>query len=227
MSLHNNLAAKFIQRLDSLISHHDELIIAIHNKKNEATLKTELTIQFVVQSVLLWETFLNDLILAYIEMEPSRALASIENDVKQIVNTKYGERIKRAIKISLPRNPKRDTIIKLLDPKGWNITSNDADKLYATATKYISSKFAKNFAFDTDDSEFYNYLVALRNFLSHNSTGSKSKLKNSIASISTPKNSFLKAKSFHAKNYLKEITSSERSRALMLVNRIKEIAIKL
>ena len=84
-SLRDSEVTGFIGKVDSLISHHRELKIAIHNKRNEASLQSELAIQLALSLSVLWESFIHDILVAYILTDSARALCSLEERVRQSV----------------------------------------------------------------------------------------------------------------------------------------------
>jgi len=227
MTLRDTAVKRFTNRLEALISHHNELKIAIHNKRNEATLENELVTQFVLQATVIWESFLNDLILAYIEMSPSKAISSIETRIKQSVENKFGKSSRRALTFSHPGKATRAVLVSLLDHRGWNISSRDATGLATKANNLLASRYAKKFSLDSEDSEFFDYVVCLRNFLSHYSSGARNELRKTTVALSQRINAPLKANIGQIGNYLKSDGGGRTSRAVFVVLRIRNIASKL
>ncbi|MFQ5596697.1 MAG: hypothetical protein ACE5GK_01465 [Nitrospiria bacterium] len=227
MTLRDTTVRKFTKRIEGLISNHGELKLAIHNKRNEAVLENELVVQFVLQAAVLWESFQNDIILAYIEKSPSKALTSLEERIKQSVEDKFGKSCRRAITFSRPGNLTRTVLASLLDQKGWNISVKDAERLSTNANTLLASRFAKKFSLDRDDSEFYDYAISLRNYLSHYSSDAKSELKKKIGALCEPTNAPLKAQLRTIEGYLKAHGGTATTRAVFVVERMKQIAAKL
>ncbi len=224
MSIRDTTVQKFTDRLDGLIAHHSELKLAIHNKRNETTLEKELVTQFVLQASVFWESFQNDLLLAYIEMSPSKALGSLEQRVKQSVEGKFGKSTRRAFTFTRPGSPTRKILTSMLDHRGWNISATNSDKLASKANDLLASRFAKKFSLDSENSEFYDYAISLRNFLSHYSSGARVELQNRTNSLSEPANMPLKAQLGNIGNYLKVDGGAGVSRAEFVVSRFKNIA---
>ena len=71
-------------------------MLAVHNKRNQAALETMLVEQFVMLSVVQWESFINDLIIAYVLMRPNTALKSLRRRIEQSIERKFGERRRTA-----------------------------------------------------------------------------------------------------------------------------------
>jgi len=218
---------RFTERIDNLLSHHHEMKLAIHNKKNEITLMNELVVQFVLMVAVLWESHLSELILTYAEMAPKKALKSLESRIKRSVEGKFGASTRRAVSVTLPVLPTKAQLIRLLDQKGWNITATTADKLSSKANEWLRSRYARKFALDSADSEFFNYAISIRNYLGHFSDGSRSVLAKSAAALSEPDNQPLKGQLGKIGTYLRTSVSTEKSRAEFFADRVKQIAEKL
>lgn len=227
MSDRDKTVQRFVNQLNELLSHHGELKLAIHNKKNESTLENELVCQFVLQAAVLWESFQSDLLLTYIVMKPSKALKSLETRIRQSVGEKFGKGCRRATNFTRPSRPSRAVLEGLLDHRGWNLTVRNADKLSGRANDLLASRYAKRFSLERKDSEFYNYVVALRNYLSHYSSGARIELKKTIDALSDDSNHSLKAPISVIGRYLKSNTGNGTTRAELVVERIKDIARKL
>jgi hypothetical protein len=210
----------FDSQVERLLKHHKELKLAIHNKKNEASLQTELVTQFTLQTVVLWESFLSDLVIAYVLKDPKRALDSIKHKLKHSVSTKFGKEVSKCVKFSNPKIISDLKIRGLLDHKGWNITANNAESLSSIANERLASCYAKQFSLSAEDAEFFNYIICLRNYLSHYSAGSRTELRKAINGISRDENKDLKSSFSQIGTYLKHIIPSNHSRAEYIAERI-------
>jgi len=227
MSLCDNEVKRFVSRMKLLLNHHEELKLAINNKRNEASLENELVIQFALHIVVLWEAFINDLLLAYIEMYPKRALDSIEKRVRQSNEDKFGKSVGKCLSFSRPSNLSRAKLSAIIDHRGWNITPQRAEKLSAKANELIISRFAKKLSLNSEDSELFDYAANLRNFLSHSSRGARGILRESISNLSGRNNLPLKAKLGQIGPYLKGEAQPRKSRVVYIAHRLQNIAKKL
>lgn len=223
MSLSSREIDKFNRNLDILLSHHQELKLAIHNKKNEESLKSELVSQFILSVSVLWQSFMHDLLIAYILMDPSRAIESIKSRLSQSVESKFGAAVSKNTMFVKPKKLSRSTIIALLDPKGWNISVSTADKLSNKANDLLVSRYAIKFSLDSGNSEFFDYMVVFRNFLSHHSLGGRKELVEKINNLSDPVNNPLKGKFSQPGSYLKAIDNNI-SRAEFIIERLRDIS---
>src|SRR5262245_34802645 len=112
-------------------------MLAVHNKVNQAALETTLVEQFVMLSAVQWESFLNDLIIAYVMMRPQAAIKNLETRINQSVEGKFGERAAGCTIFKVPKPFTRPKIVGLLDPKDWNITVASAKELSAKANDLL------------------------------------------------------------------------------------------
>ncbi|MCX6900102.1 MAG: hypothetical protein NT105_15560 [Verrucomicrobia bacterium] len=220
--------ANFKRRLSKAIKCHAELMLAVHNKLNQAALETMLVEQFVMLSSVQWESFLNDLIIAYVLMRPGTALQSLEQRIEKSVQGKFGTQAVSCLTFKVRKPVTRQRIAGLLDPKDWNITVGSGEELSTKANDLLSAEFAKRFSLDKDDAQFIEFGVALRNFLGHRSDGARAELKAAIQSLSEPKNVCFRAvKLGDVGTYLKAKTPAGITRAVACATRLMEIAEKL
>lgn len=217
----------FDLQVERLLKHHKELKLAINNKKNEASLQTELVTQFILQIVVLWESFLSDLMISYVLNDPKRALDSIRRKLKESVSAKFGKEVLKCVKFSKPTIISDLKIRGILDHKGWNITAKNAEMLSSIANELLASCYAKQFSLSAEDAEFFNYVICLRNFLSHYSAGSRAELRKAINGISRDENKELKSSFKQIGPYLKHIYPSNKTRAEYIVERVRLLAQKL
>ena len=220
--------AGFSKRIAKATANHAELMLAVHNKKNEQALRTILTEQYVMLAVVLWETYLNDLFIAYAMDKPSTVISSLEKRIASSIGSKFGQYAATCVKFAVRKPITRQTIVSLLDPKNWNITASSSKDLATKANEILHATFAKRFSLDKADSQFLDFAIAVRNFLSHRSGGSRTTLRNALNLLSEPANDFLTGgNTANFGTYLKTPCASGKSRAIELVNRLAGVAEKL
>ena len=119
-------------------------------------------------------------------------------------------------------NYTRDNL--LLDTRGWNIAFQNAASLSAKANELLASRFARRFVLNSADSEFFDYVVCLRNFLSHYSSGARRALTEAIDGLTDESNHPLKGQVTHIGPYLKRVRVQHKTRAEYTVQRLRAIA---
>jgi len=227
MNLRDREVSLFVNKLRKSLSNYKELLIAINNKRNERVLESMLVEQFILSTTILWEAFINDLFVAYILMSPRHSLSAIKTRVLQSIKNKHGDMVLRYLKLRFPVKMNKAKVIGLHDQKGWNITASNASELRDLANRLLASKHAKKFSLTAEDSECYDFLFNLRNYLSHYSILSRKKLKLSIGNINSNSNAILKGNLRQIGPYLKYKNRAGESRAEFMVNRLVDLVQKL
>lgn len=157
-------------------------------------------------------------------MDSSRAMDSLKTRLKQSIESKFGVAVARYSNFQVPIALSKSKLVPLLDHKGWNITANNAAQLSDKANELLVSRFAIKFSFNSGDAEFFNYSIALRNYLSHLSEGSRHNFKNTAANISENVNLPLKDNMVKIEQYLKATTTGGIARVEFIASRFKQIA---
>lgn len=217
----------FIAKVSKDIECHKELIQAIYNKKNQARLESMLVQQFALSLGVSWEIFISDLLITYVAVTPRRFVEGLTNRISQSVENKFGSEARRLVNFDQPANLSRIKVSALLDRNAWNITFKSAQDMASRANEYMGGRDARKFSLDEKDALVFDYTIALRNFLAHNSTSSRSVLKDAISRLSDPVNKPLQSSLTHIGPYLKSNVGSGLSRVEYLTNRLVQIAERL
>jgi hypothetical protein len=217
----------FKRRLTKAVDCHSDLMLAVHKKLNQAALETMLVEQFAMLSVVQWESFLNEIIIAYAVMRPGAAMKSLKARIEKSIEVKFGGRAAKCINFKVKKPITWERIVGLLDPNDWNITVTSAEKLSSKANEILAAEFAKRFSLDKADSQFIDFAVALRNYLSHRSTGARAELKRTLKGLSEPKNAIFNARLVDPGTYLKTKYVTGKTRAGAFAERLIEVSEKL
>jgi hypothetical protein len=225
--LPNAVSARFQKRITDLLRDFDELILAVHQKHRQASLEAMIAEQTVMSTAVLWETFINDLIIAYVVQEPRSCLADSQNRLRQSVNDKFGG-ISRWVTVDLPVKINQAQAERLLDPKGWNIGATSAQALSELANRHLHGVHAKRFSLGADDRDFVDYLVSLRNYLSHRSSASRVQFGRRVQALAAGgPNERLVGATRHISSYLRERLAAGGTRVNIVGRRTVEIAARL
>lgn len=223
----DRVKSNFGKRLSTAVCHHSQLMVQVGNNKNQAAIETMLVEQFVMLSAVQWESFLNDLIIAYVVEDPDSAVASLKKRIENSTKQKFGEQAAKCMSFEVKKPIAWDRVVGLLDPDAYNITFASANELSSKANDYLGAMHAKKFSLGKSDSQFINYTVALRNYLSHRSNASRQSLKAAIAALTEPDNVAFKAKLVDIGTYLKTKDGNNVTRAVAFSNRLIQISQKL
>jgi hypothetical protein len=223
-----HVVADFQKQVASALDLHDELLLSIaHNKKNKS-LESMLAEQCVLGVAVLWEAFIHDLIVSYIEQRSDECVRFHKDKVTQAIEAK--SKIFLAwIAINVPAALTRADIEMMVDPKGWHITADSAETLAKTANQLLSAAHAKKFSLPDADRKFVDLTIAIRNYLSHRSTGSLSIMKQKLAELAkADKKSPLKGAVPSVGAYLKTIPKgAPESRTKVISRSLSTLAGKL
>lgn len=143
---------------------------------------TKLCALTMISAATTWESFLSDLIIAYINRDPSRFATHLEDTFKQDMNEKQKEIQKRYAPFSAPTNIDRASIAALIDSNGNNITFSNAAALKKGAKRWVSAaNFTRINALTKKQMAIIDLWIALRNHIAHDSKRSREALKKAVS----------------------------------------------
>lgn len=222
-----SVAKRFQKRIDDVLRDTDELLLAVHAKHRQASLETLIIEQSVMLTTVLWEVFISDLVVAYVHMNPKPCLESHKDRFRQSVGEKFAG-ISKWVSFDAPTGVTLAQAEKLLDPKGWNVTAGSAQKLSDLANRHLSAANARRFSLQADDRDFVDYLVSLRNYLSHRSPDSRTIFLDSVRTLKAGgANDPLKGQVRNVGSYLKQAVAPNIRRVNLIGQRTVEISTKL
>ena len=195
-------------RINSLLRDYSELLLAVHQKKRQASLETMLSEQTVMALAVYWESFLHDLMIAHIVRRPKSCLKGYEDRIHKSVADKFPG-ASRWVAVGFPDAPTLVQVERLLDPKGWNIVASSAEQLRELANRFLDAADARKFSLNADDAAFFDYLIAMRNYLGHRSDGGRKTLLHAVSAITQNSgNADLYGPAQQVGTYLKQRTQS-------------------
>jgi len=143
---------------------------------------TRLSASTMISAATLWESFLSDLLVAYINRDPSQFVVHLEHALNEDLSDKQKQILNRYAPYKAPTNIDRTTIISLLDNNGNNITFSSAQALKKGAKRWISAaNMAGINAISGQQMAIINLWISLRNHIAHDSERSKSALQRAVS----------------------------------------------
>jgi hypothetical protein len=196
----------FDRRANGLLRDYSEMLLAVHQKRRQASLETMLSEQTVMALAVYWESFLHDLIVAHIARRPKSCLEGYGDRIHKSVADKFPG-ASRWVSVGFPDAPTLVQLERLLDPKGWNIAVASAGSLRDLANLNLHASDARKFSLNAEDAAFFDFLHAMRNFLSHRSQGARRTLLQATRAM-TPNsaNADLRGPTQQVGTYLKQRT---------------------
>ncbi len=164
--------ANFQKQVTSTLASYDGLIAAVAGRPRRIPMGRMVSEQCVLNVAVRWEAFIHDLIIAYIENSPSTCVNFHKQKVLQSVEDKH-QGFSAWITVTPPSPFTRPLIEAMLDPKGRNVSVDSAATLAKKANNLLAAVHAKKFSLSAIDGAYLNFSIAMRNYLSHRSRGSK------------------------------------------------------
>jgi hypothetical protein len=200
----------FADRIGRLVRDYDELLLAVHQKRRQASLETMLSEQTAMSLAVYWESFLSDILVSHIARSPKQCRKVNNERITKSIAEKFPGSL-NWISVETPDTPSADQIEKMLDPKGWNVTFKSAQSFRDQANLWLEASDARKFALNADDSAFFDYFIAIRNYLGHRSDASRRIVLHAVTALNPQAaNAELRAPAQHLGMYLKQVTPSGR-----------------
>jgi hypothetical protein len=222
------VVASFQKEVTATLDLHDELLLAVAKHPKKQSLVNMLVEQCVLSVSVLWEGFIHDLIVAYIEQRPDECVRFHKDRVTQSIKEK-NQIFLTWITINVPAVLSKAEIESMVDPKGWNITAESAAVLSKLTNQILPGGVARKFALNEPDGKFVDLTISMRNYLSHHSVGSLNIMKQKLAEYQkVEKKSPLRGKFTEMGPYLmRQLKGAPGSRAKVIGLNLSALAAKL
>lgn len=169
----------FQKAVVSTLDFHDDLLLAVAKHPRKKSLENMLVEQCVLGVTVLWEGFIHDLIVAYIEQRSDECVRFHRDRVTQSIKEK-NQIFLTWITINVPAVLSKTDIESMVDPKGWNITAESAAALSKLTNQILPGSAARKFSLNEVDGKFVDLTISIRNYLSHHSAGSLTLMKRKL-----------------------------------------------
>lgn len=151
--------------IDELLAFYDRLKIG-QLKKDESLLAESV----ILSTAVLWEGFVNDLIIAYINRDSARFNTHMDDALKGSLTAKQKAILDSFGSMSYPAHLKKDEIGSILDDKGNNVTfSHFSDLEDRTQSWVVPALHARISGRSNLEKTTVNVMIAVRNHIAHRS----------------------------------------------------------
>jgi hypothetical protein len=131
-----------------------------------------------------FECFISDLVLAYINRDPSAYQHDLFTRAKESVRSKFDDWTANRLIPRAERNIKIDEIEQLIDPKNFNVTFKDVAALKSSANRWICPAFSAGIAaISAADARLIDATHSIRDFIAHQSVHSKANMNNMLRTV--------------------------------------------
>jgi hypothetical protein len=160
---------EFAEQLKALSSFYSKGFKAFTSESDRSMLAEH----SLLTAAVLWESFINDLLIAYINRDPTTFKMHLTNSFEAAVEKGkpkviYDNYVKQ---VTFPMHLGKKTIEKLADQDGYNITFPDFRSLSKKVTNWLVPGHANKFtALSARQKATVDAVIALRNHIAHRST---------------------------------------------------------
>lgn len=168
------------------LQHFDRLALALRgsaHEKRDLTTLTEVTLHSVYVA---FECFLSDLLLAYINRDPSQYQSNLESRMRSSVQAKFGAWAGSRMEFTATKHIKVDELEAALDPGSYNLTFKDVASLKQRCTEWVALPYRNAVVNLADaDCRLVDTVHAVRNFIAHRSPNAKTIMNDRLATVVT------------------------------------------
>jgi hypothetical protein len=136
----------------------------------------------LVSAATIWESFVSDLIIAYINRDPSTFAVHLNNALSEGLTDKQKAIKNRYAKFVAPKSIDKATVTELLDGDGNNVTFSSGQTLQDGARRYVAPAHRAGIeGLTVQQLAVMNLWIALRNHIAHDSEKSRKTLKDKVS----------------------------------------------
>jgi hypothetical protein len=138
-------------------------------------------------AVVLWDSFVSELILGLVNRDSSTFVAHMQLDLRSHAEKKFGISMASALKLDLPRHIPATQVRQLIDQKDWNVSFKNAKDMVSRAKEWLHPAYAAHFAaLSPTDRAIIDACRAIRNVSAHRSGGAGTALDAALAHVNLP-----------------------------------------
>jgi hypothetical protein len=133
-----------------------------------------------------FERFLSDLFLAYLNRDFSVYQANLTSRLNTSVEDKFGHGVVGLVSLKTRAHVSVDELEDIVDPDGWNLTFPSVDNLKKRADEWLAPAFATRVkSIAAGEARLIETARAVRNFIAHQSSGSKHRMNDALSTVET------------------------------------------
>lgn len=216
-----SIASSFENEMNQLLAYYDRATNALRGSPTESGDISILNEQVFLSAAVSFESTLSNLYFAYINKDSSLFIAAKEQKIKGSLTETFGPWYASKISIPHSKHIKADELYPLLDPRGYNITFQNARNMVAQAKKNLLPMYASKYrAITAHQRKLADCIKYVRNYVAHHSDSSFTSMTKALSSLSTGPYASLSRNSSRRVNsvgaYLKSWTGAESRTQLYL-----------
>lgn len=167
---------------DTQIAEALDFYRALRPKLDSDSQATKLSALTLMTAATIWESFISDLFIAYINRDPSKFVLHLENALKSDMSSKQRQIQSRYAPFRSPTSIDKSTIASLVDENGNNITFPNATALKKRARLWITDANGAGIqSLSKQQLALIDLWIALRNHIAHDSERSRNALQDQVS----------------------------------------------
>ncbi len=200
---------------DSIVDHFDRVVGSLASSATKEGDISQLATQSFLALFVGFERFTSDLLLAYLNRNFSAYQADLQTRLSSSIQDKFGSGVLGLVTVKKYRHAPIATIEAIVDPTGWNVTFSSVEKLKSFAGKALTPAHAAQIAsINASEARLIETARAIRDFIAHQSAGSKKLMNEALATVSMGHHNVQLARGVHeihsVGSYLKAVHSGQR-----------------
>ena len=133
-----------------------------------------------------FERFISDLFLAYLNRDFTTYRADLTNRLNASIQTRFGAAVLGMLTVHPKAHVSVAELEAIVDADGWNLTFSTVQDMKACATRWlIPAHAARINSIGPGEQRLIDTARAIRNFIAHQSPGSKLKMNDLLATVET------------------------------------------
>jgi hypothetical protein len=176
--------ADFEASTQDIVDFFDRTCVALSGTPTKESDISRLATTSFLALFVVFERFLSDLFLAYLNRDFSVYQARLADRLSNSVEDKFGQAVERLVSLKTRAHMSVDEIESIVDPDGWNLTFSSVDNLKTRADEWLGNVYATRVkSITAGEARLIETARAVRNFIAHQSSGSKSRMNDALATI--------------------------------------------
>lgn len=174
----DDVRADFAAGLADVVAFYDAADASLPGDKN----KTLLVEHTFLAAAVLWESFVSDLLIAYVNRDASRFTVHLKDALETDLAPKQREIYSRYASLSIPEHIKKGDVVSLIDANGNNITFSNFASLEDAAGRWLAAGHAARITGRSNlEKATVNAAICIRNHIAHRSKRSLEALNDALA----------------------------------------------
>lgn len=179
-----DVLADFNAASHELINHYDRIDVAITTHPTREGDLSLLATQSFLALFVAFERFNSDLLLAYLNRDFKQFQADVATRISTSAREKFGPVIAARVTLEIKRHVSVAELEEIVDPTGWNLTFPTVAKLKEYSRRVLVPAYATRIdSLTTSEARLVDTARAIRDFIAHQSPGSKKRMNDTLATI--------------------------------------------